>query len=196
MGRTDCALLCAACWRGCRWIAGGQIRKSFNGAGLDSVRAAGVFEGNLREAIHAYKFGRKASFRRPFTALLEGLAEAADLVAWPPSLDASLTERGFDSAGELAGSVAGRLKLPLFRGLRRSRQGEKQVSLGREQRWANAEGAYEADASFALQGAAVLLVDDVITTGATLNAAALALKAAGAARVSAVTLASGELRGN
>ena len=68
--------------------------------------------------------------------------------------------------------------------------------MGREKRWLNAKDAFDAPADLRLKGRTVLLVDDVMTTGATLSECAAALKRAGALEVRCIALASGELRGN
>jgi competence protein ComFC len=188
--------LCLKCWRGAAWLEGEKARRVGPAWGFDSAAAAGSFEGALREAVHAYKFAGKTSFKRPFTSLLEAVAPPCDALAFPPSSAASLKERGFDAAQELAESLARRLKRPLFRGLKRARQGEKQAGLGRDERWLNAKGAFLAGLPATLQGKALLLVDDVITTGATLSECARALKASGAGRVDCVALASDALKGN
>ena len=188
--------LCLKCWKGAAWLDGEKAKRNGPAWGFDLAIAAGSFEGALREAVHAYKFGAKTSFKRPFTAMLEAVAPPCDALAFPPSSKASLKERGFDAAHELAEALAGRLMRPLFKGLKRARQGEKQAGLGRDERWLNAKGAFQAQLPEALQGKSLLLVDDVITTGATLSECARALKEAGAARVDCVALASDALKGN
>jgi predicted amidophosphoribosyltransferase len=80
--------------------------------------------------------------------------------------------------------------LPVLEGvLRRRRATRTQTELGKERRTENVQDAFEARRSGMLEGKAILLVDDVCTTGATLEACARALKAAGARRVGALTAA-------
>jgi ComF family protein len=98
-------------------------------------------------------------------------------------------ERGFNQAELLAEPVAKRLGLPLKRNLRRTRHTQAQAGLDEAARRANLRGSFTVVAGEQLSGQHVLLIDDVFTTGATLRAASAALKSAGAARVSALTLA-------
>jgi predicted amidophosphoribosyltransferase len=94
--------------------------------------------------------------------------------------------RGFDPAGTLARALAGRLDLPLSHALVRRDRAARQTRAGRATRRESGRIVIEAAAAVA---GPVLLVDDVHTTGATLDACARALVAAGAARVNAVTYA-------
>ena len=94
--------------------------------------------------------------------------------------------RGFDAAALLAAALAGRTRMPLTPCLRRVDRGRRQVGAGRALR--RSAGRFEA-VLVAVPPRAVLLVDDVHTTGATLDACALALKAGGAQAVAAVTYA-------
>ena len=108
-------------------------------------------------------------------------------------------ERGYDQAALIAVVAARHLGLPLALALERDRATIAQYALGREDRAANVEGAFrlrdggaadtQAVASGSVAGRWVLLVDDVITTGATLAACATALLAGGAIAVSAIAVA-------
>jgi predicted amidophosphoribosyltransferase len=95
---------------------------------------------------------------------------------------ARLAERGFNQALEIARRVARRSAVPLAIGLaRRVRDTAPQTGLPHDARAANVRGAFECDA--AVDGRAIAVVDDVMTTGATLDELARTLKRAGAARV-------------
>jgi ComF family protein len=99
-------------------------------------------------------------------------------------------ERGFDQAEELARGVGRLLQLDVARCLRREQRTAAQHALGRSARARNVGHAFGiAPRSRPVAGAWVILVDDVMTTGATLNGCAAALRAAGARAVSALTLA-------
>ena len=104
------------------------------------------------------------------------------LVVAPPSTTARLRERGFNPALEIAKSVARSMGVPcVIDGLSRTRQTAPQPGLDRDERRRNVEGALAA--SVGVEGRTVALVDDVMTTGATAEAAARVLKRAGAVRV-------------
>jgi ComF family protein len=106
-----------------------------------------------------------------------------DLVVAPPSTNERLRSRGFNPALEIAKAVARDLGVRCaIEGLERARDTAPQPGLGRRERERNLEGAMRC--RLALDGLHVALVDDVMTTGATANAAAKVLKACGAARVS------------
>nr|WP_183012268.1 phosphoribosyltransferase family protein [Achromobacter sp. UMC46] len=116
-----------------------------------------------------------------------GLPEGCLLVPVPASR-ASLRLRGMNPAGEIARSLAAELALPLARGaLRRRRETPRQTSLGRRARQTGATGLFAA--SSRVRGRHVAVVDDVMTTGSTVQAAASALLAAGAASVTIVVAA-------
>lgn len=163
---------------------------------IEARRAAFRFEGAARLAVLEAKF-------RGITALLAPLADEATRAidaAWEveavvavPLHPSRRRARGFDQGALIARAVAARLAVPV-RGdlIHRARRTRAQASLGREERARNVEGAFAPTA--AAPGASapprrVLLVDDVMTTGATLEAAASALRAAGVASVLALTLA-------
>jgi ComF family protein len=176
---------CAACWRGAEWLGGPR-------AARQGALGAGIYAGALRRAIHAYKFAGRTQFLRPFASLLEELAPSAgpgpSAVAFPPSTRASILQKGFDPAQELASRLASRLKLPLLK-MKRLKQGPRQATLGKSRRLKNVKGAFRAVLPPALQGREILLVDDVLTTGATLGEASKALLAAGAGNVLPLALA-------
>ncbi len=110
----------------------------------------------------------------------------ADLVAWVPSTRRSEAERGFNPAEELARHLARLLHLRARPLLRKARDTADQAGLSRAARRANLSGAFAAAARIP---ARVLLVDDVMTTGTTVDECAGALKASGAKRVNVVTFA-------
>jgi len=100
-------------------------------------------------------------------------------------------DRGYDQAELIAASAGGALNLPVVPALERWRETEAQYALDRERRAGNVGGAFRVRGHSApfVRGRWAVLVDDVVTTGATLSASADALLAAGAAAVSAVTVA-------
>jgi predicted amidophosphoribosyltransferase len=155
--------------------------------GIDLVVSVSPFEGVARWIVHGLKFGRRLSLAGVAAdAMLRALpeAESADRVVPTPPSPWRWRWRGFDPAEELAIATAERAGLPLDRCLRRG-HGRRQVGRRRWERLADPPRVWIADRA----PRHVLLVDDVWTTGATLEACAEALRGAGALRVVALTLA-------
>ncbi|HET8550781.1 MAG TPA: ComF family protein [Bryobacteraceae bacterium] len=103
-------------------------------------------------------------------------------------------QRGFNQAELLARGLVRPLGAPVLKALARARATRPQAGLTRAQRRANVSGSFRLRERAGLSGAHVLLVDDVMTTGATLSAAASVLKHAGARRVTAATVARADRR--
>ncbi|HXO22620.1 MAG TPA: ComF family protein [Thermoanaerobaculia bacterium] len=157
----------------------------------DRLLALWSYEEPLTAVVQRLKFGRLDYLGRHLAnaMALELGAELAglDLVVPVPLHWRRRLARGYNQAERIARPLALRLGLPFAPALRRSRATPPQTSLGRAERLSNLERAFQARAvEPPLRGRRVLLVDDVATTGATLNAAARALKRAGAAQVVAV----------
>jgi ComF family protein len=150
--------------------------------------AAFVYAFPLDRLLHAFKYGGRLAYADFFaSALAERLAARAGLPLLPdvvvalPLAPARQRERGFDQARELARRVANIVGAPLGEGLVRTRETPPQATQPWQARARNIRGAFAADASLA--GRRIALLDDVMTTGATLAAAAGALLQAGAAGV-------------
>jgi len=150
----------------------------------------------LRDVIHRYKYQRQLWFE-PFLGglLLEGAGERMADPAWEalvpvPLHPVRLREREFNQAERLGRWVGDRIGKPLEAGLlRRVRPTTTQTALTRPQRLANMRRAFAVRRPEAVAGRSFILVDDVMTTGATTSACAAALKGAGAARVGVWTVA-------
>jgi ComF family protein len=163
-------------------------------AGAPPLLAFGLFGGALAEAIRRLKYGDRPDLAGPLGHLARQAARAggveADLVVPVPLHPARLAARGYNQAALLGGAVAAELSLPLAaRALARTRATPPQARLARAARLGNVAGAFRVRRPGAVRGRRVLLVDDVSTTGATLAACAEALRAAGAAEVTALVLA-------
>ena len=161
-------------------------------ANFDSAYSFGSYEGPLRNLIHLFKYGKVETLASPLAAFLASALpreEQVDLVIAMPAHWRKKWERGFNQAELLAQPVARRYGLKLSQNLRRSRYTKAQAGLTEAERQKNLKGSFVVRRPSELAGKRILLVDDVFTTGATLRAAAEALKGAGAARVTALTLA-------
>jgi predicted amidophosphoribosyltransferase len=190
--------LCAACRRSCpieavvcdrcaRRLDRNPPLTGNGPPGLDRAWSSASHEGVARELVAALKFRRLLPVAALMAARIEALAPShllSGAIVPVPAAPGRLRARGFDPTGELAAVLAARLELPLAACLVR-RGGRRQVGRRRAERLAApplVRAVGEAPRS-------VLLVDDVLTTGATLSACTQALRAAGAARVVAITFA-------
>jgi len=155
--------------------------------GLDRAWSSAPHEGVARNLVAALKFRRLLPVAGLMADRIQWLAPAHVLsgaVVPVPPAPSRLRRRGFDPAGELAAAVAERLGAPLEQCLAR-RGGSRQVGKRRAERIGHPPQIH----ARGTVPRSVLLVDDVLTTGSTLTACAQALRAAGAARVVAITFA-------
>jgi ComF family protein len=162
----------------------------------DRARAVARFDGVMRQLVHDLKFRDRHDARRLFGRwLTEAGAELladADVVIPVPLSRVRLATRRFNQSAILAREVARLAQLPFEPlALQRIKRTPRQVGLSRQQRRENVAGAFgvAAPGNDMLAGAKIVLVDDVITTGATARACARVLKRAGAARVDVLALA-------
>lgn len=161
-----------------------------------AARAPYFYEDTLMTAIHQFKYNGRRVFADPLGALLARFAaswvrKSGTLLTIPVPLHPKrLRERGFNQSLLLARHVAGQLCIELdFLSLRRVRHTSPQTALGREERRKNVRGAFQVLNPSAVKGKEVLLVDDVATTGNTLNECARALKRSGCKKVFCLALA-------
>lgn len=159
---------------------------------LTTSRAIGAYDGPLRAILHAFKYDGCRSLATGLGARLRvtaaDLLADADIVVPVPLHRSRRRQRGFNQARELAA----RLGVPMADALRRTRATRSQTDLPADARHENMRNAFALRRWYArtqLEGLRIVLVDDVSTTGATLEACAEVVRAAGAADVSAVTAA-------
>lgn len=160
-----------------------------------SARSAFRYEGAARKAVQALKFRGRKTLAESFAILLEqrlegepGFMAGVDLVVPVPLHPSRRRERGFNQSALVARELARRWGLPLSEStLARNRQTRSQVGLSARQRVENIRGAFTAGPE--ARGKVILLVDDVMTTGATATACARALRQGGAEETRVLTLA-------
>jgi len=205
--------LCPSCWREATFIShplcdrcGSPLSGAEDAPFCDHclgralafgrARAAVLYEGRGRDLTLALKHGDRLDIARPAATWMiragRELLEGADLIAPTPLHWTRLLRRRFNQSAELARRISIRTGVPCCADLLvRTRATPMQRGLSRAQRAANQEGAFAVPARrrARVEGAVVLLIDDVYASGATLSACAAALRAAGAARVDALCLA-------
>jgi ComF family protein len=184
---------CPICWQPQRRSAlcsrCRQERPAFQGA-----RSLYIYEGAAREAVRALKYNYLSALAQPMAQLMARYVEEedieADLVVAVPLYGRRKRLRGYNQSALLARELSRLCGLSLVeRGLARRRNTPPQArSVDAEARKRNVADAFSADRRW-VEGKRVLLIDDVMTTGATLDACAGALREAGAASVWALTFA-------
>ena len=160
--------------------------------GFDAAYCFGSYEGLLREWIHLYKYAGIKTLSRPLEDLLYRAVprdEVFDAIVPVPLHWRRHWQRGFNQADVLARGIGRRLGIPVSHALRRARFTDVQAGLTNAGRRRNVAQAFRTRRRVSIAGLRVLLLDDVMTTGSTAAACALALKRAGAARVVLVTVA-------
>jgi ComF family protein len=157
-----------------------------------AMRTFADYEGVIRESVHALKYQKNQSIGHLFSGMLASLVKKegwqVDLVIPVPLSPKRAAERGYNQAAQIAKPLA--LKLGVRYnpfGLKRIRNTRSQVGLSAQERRVNVAGAFEAIPEL-ISGKKVLVIDDVITTGATFTACADALHLAGASEIYCLAL--------
>lgn len=186
-GEIETAFRCSNCV-GRRWY-------------ITRARAAYRAEKEVREIIHEFKYQRqfhhlpcladwlREGFQR-FYKDPEG-GTGWDALVPVPLHPLRRRERGFNQAEELARMLGKKEGLPVLDVLRRVKKTETQARLRRSERLRNQMNAFELKRGFDLKGMRLLIIDDVFTTGATINACARVLHKSGAGELAALTVARG-----
>ena len=159
---------------------------------FEAVYSFGAYEGALQGMIHLFKYESVRPLARPLGRwLIQAFPreQRFDALVPMPLHWIRRLRRGFNQADLLAREVSRQTGIEVARPVKRTRNTEKQATLSRAGRRRNVSGAFRVTDAACVRGKRLLLIDDVFTTGATLNACARALKRAGAAHVSALTLA-------
>lgn len=175
--------ICPSCWEELAGLSGGERRLEHAARCVSALR----YEGAVRRGFLRYKFSGDYWLGEVFGEILAGVVFEAlggefDAVTWVPLSARRLRKRGYDQAKILAGTVAGLLGLPLVPALVKKRDTAANSSLrSAAERGPNVSGAYEPLPG--AEGLRLLLIDDVLTTGATLSECAGTLARGGAAGV-------------
>ncbi|MGQ9520232.1 MAG: double zinc ribbon domain-containing protein [Candidatus Fervidibacter sp.] len=172
---------------------------------FDYARSAVIYEGIARETVHAFKLKGKPRLAEPMGKLMAELLENAlngesvplpspwlrpDFLVPVPLHPKTQRDRGYNQAALLAEVVGRHLDIPVEPNLlAQIRPMRPQATLSERERWENVKDAFEVVKPELVKGRAVVVVDDVMTTGSTLNEIAKVLKRAGARRVYCLTFA-------
>lgn len=206
--------LCPKCWQGAGFIerpycerlgtpfpydSGGSLISPGAFADLpvfDRARAAMRFSDVARDLVHLLKYGDRLDLVKPFATWMtragDELLREADAIVPVPLHWTRLFQRRFNQSAELARAISKRSKAAVIDDvLVRVRATPPQVGLARDERQKNVHGAFaiEKAARGQVKGKRIVLIDDVLTTGATANACARVLRRAGVSKVDVLTLA-------
>ncbi len=152
------------------------------------------YEKTVRDSLHRYKFGQRTGYAAVYAEYLVKCIDenkiSCDIITWAPVSRRRLRKRGYDQSELLAREVSARLELPCERLLDKVRHTPPQsLRKDAKQRLENVKDAYRFHKGASATGKSVLLIDDILTSGATLGECAAVLKEAGAAKVTALTVA-------
>lgn len=183
--------LCSRCRRTLPWTDGRPHSVDF----CDGCLSPLWYRDGVRRAVHRYKFSHARAHAGLLGALMaqclhDRWSGQVDAVVWVPLSKKHRRRRGYDQAELLARRVGELEGLPVLDALEKARDTATQSRLERDaQRRANVLGAYRVREGAELTGLRLVLVDDVVTSGATLSECASCLRMAGAESVAALTLA-------
>lgn len=164
---------------------------------FDFAWAACLYKDPLKTLIYQFKYNQKTYLRRPFAQFIIGFVQRYhlditqfDFIVPIPLFSSRFRERGYNQSQLLAEQIAREYDIPLSsKNLVRIRNTEHQTFLSEKERWTNIRGAFRIKDSAKISGKNILIIDDLLTTGATGSEAARTLKSAGAKTVGVLTLA-------
>lgn len=154
-----------------------------------------VYDGAIKELLHQYKYNKKIGIADDLFTLVEDFSERVwhtrmNAVIHVPLHKDNLRDRGFDQSFVLAKKISSHFRLPsIADNVVRIKKTVSQVGLSKPKRIENTQGAFMVKRPAELKGKNILLIDDVMTTGATVNECAKVLKKAGVQSISVLTVA-------
>ncbi|MCD7853201.1 MAG: double zinc ribbon domain-containing protein [Oscillospiraceae bacterium] len=184
--KSHAAPFCEKCRSSLPYTSGGGAQK---GDFFSVCVSPLYYEGDVRESMLRYKFKGATGYAKVYGGLLadcirENLAGRYDLISWVPLSRGRLKERGYDQSMLLAMAAALELEDVAVSALEKTVEATRQSMAGSaEKRRANISGAYHAVDTELIADKRILLIDDIVTTGATLSECARTLRAAGAREV-------------
>jgi len=186
--------LCSGCLQTLSLNPSALSRPS-DGASYAQAWSACLYNEGAQKLLHAFKYGGKTSLRKTFVPILIDCIDRHhlpvaqfDLMTPIPLHPARLRERGYNQSALLSAGLALHYRIAHNEHLLvRTKNTLTQTELGAKQRWTNLEGAFRIKNPTGIKDKTIILVDDLLTTGATVESAAATLKMAGAARVAVLT---------
>jgi len=156
------------------------------------VLAAGIYEGALKEMIHYMKFNNKKSAAKIAAGFIMERVDfkifaGADMIVAAPLSRDSIAARGYNQTYEVAKLLSEKTGIPIVRNVKKIKETPPQNKLDRKERLKNLKGAFEVKENLA--GKTIVVVDDVFTTGATINEIAKTLKKSFAKEVRGLVIA-------
>ena len=184
--------VCPDCMRSLQRVPESAQRRDLKN--IELAVAPLYYEGKVRASLLRYKFRGVTAYARAYADFLQKCIDeneiSCDSITWVPLSRGRLRQRGYDQARLLAEEIAAAEGWPCESLLEKIRETRPQSGMGgREARRRNAAGAYRVRDNARVAGKHILLADDIVTTGETLQECARVLRAAGAASVCAVTAA-------
>ena len=176
-------LICGKCRRELPWTPEAAQTQIF--PHIDACLCPLYYEADVRASLLRFKFGGLSVYAPRYAELLgdcvEGKGLSFDLITWVPLGPKRLKKRGYDQARLMAEALAARLEKPCEQLLHKVKDNPPQSGTDSPQtRKANVKGVYEIADAQLVKGKSVLIVDDIVTTGATLGECARVLRSAGA----------------
>lgn len=160
--------------------------------------SACLYEGPIKELIHLFKYKGKISLAKVLSKLMidfikenSEIINGIDIITFVPIQPRRLKDRGFNQSRVLALNLSREFGIPVIDCLKKTLSTRPQNELTRDERLKNLKDAFKIRGRLNVKGHAILLIDDVMTTGATLSECSKALSDGGALRVRCLTLARG-----
>ncbi len=188
--------------RGCRVDAPECPASRIKYPYIDQWSALWYYEGNVRHSLLRYKFHNRRSYANAYGRLLAMKLMKEDrlkfdVLTWVPISSRRLRKRGYDQVQLLAEKIGSELDVTPVSTLKKVRHNQKQSQIvGLAQRRANVLGAYEVIDPAVIAGKRILMLDDILTTGATAGECARILLTAGAAEVQFAAIAAANQKTN
>lgn len=193
-------LICRACWDSqtnldpCYLPAARLPSPPNRELHLEGSLAVYTYSEITQEIVHLFKYRKYEKLAEPFSAAMSRVLQDNDLTQFDgivpvPLHKKRLKERGFNQAELMAARIGEQFDIELLNVLMRIRYTQPQAKMNRQERAANVLGAFAVKEGAHVEGKRLILVDDVMTTGSTLNECARLLKEAGASAIIALTIA-------